>query len=107
MIYTGNSLKYASYKSDIDKICRGLDHWTNALFHAPFKNIGEVLPIGTQQDGISCGVCVLNALEHEIFVTRLFTHDRRNVLRVQYFMDIMKLLLDHVSVARNFKDIED
>jgi hypothetical protein len=96
---SGNSLGYESYKTDIGKICRGLDHWTRIMFYAPFKNVGEVLPIGIQQDGISCGVCVLNALEHEIFDTRLFTHDHRNVLRVQYFIDIMKLFLDHVSTC--------
>ena len=95
--YIGNSLKYASYKTDIGKICRGLERWTNSLFYTRFKNAGKVLPIGTQEDGISCGVCVLNALEHEIFDTPLFTHDRRNILRLQYFLDTMKLLLDHVS----------
>jgi hypothetical protein len=96
-IYIGNSLQYESYKTDIGKICRGLDRWTKSQFHAAFKNAGEALPIGTQQDGISCGICVFNALEHEIFNTHLFAHARRNVLRVLYFVDIMKLLLDRVS----------
>ena len=94
-------MKYVSYKTDIEKICRGLDRWTKTLFYAPFRNAGESLPIGTQQDGISCGICVLNGLEHEIFGARLFTHDRRNVLRVQYFVDVMKLLLDRVSMTHN------
>ena len=66
--YIGNSLEYVSYKTDIGKICRGLDRWTKSQFYTRFKNAGSVLPIGAQQDGISCGVCVLNALEHEIFV---------------------------------------
>jgi hypothetical protein len=97
----GNSLKYSSYKHDIGKICRGLERWTKNSYHAPFRNIGEVLPIGTQQDGISCGVCMLNALEHTILNTRLFTHDARNVLRVRYFTRIMDLLLDRVSKQFN------
>ena len=96
MAGAGNSLK-GSYKDDIGKICRGLEHWTNASFHAAFKNAGQVLPIGTQRDGISCGVCVLNALEHAILNTPLFTHDTHNVLRVRYFTTIVNLLLDRVS----------
>ena len=98
-------MKHASYKTDIGKICRGLDLWTGTHFYNRFKNVGGVLPIGTQRDGTSCGVCVLNALEHEIFDTHLFSHERRNVLRVQYFIDIMKLLLDRVSTIYNISDI--
>ena len=100
-------MKYLSYKTDIGKICRGLDRWTKTLFHAQFKNSGDILRIGAQQDGTSCGVCVFNALEHEIFDTRLFTHDRRDFLQVQYFVDIMKLLLDRVSATHNDSDIEN
>ena len=101
MVYIGNSLKYPSYKTAIGKICRGLDRWTGIPFYSSFKNVGEVLPIRTQNDGISCGVCVLNALEHEMFNTWLFTHDIRDVLRVQYFTDVMTLLIDHVSRMYN------
>ena len=98
MFGTGNSLKYSSYKEDINKICNGLALWTRISFHTPFKNLGRVLPIGTQEDGISCGICVLNALENMIFAGHLFTHDRRNALHVKYFTDIVELLLDPVSV---------
>lgn len=81
------------------KICRGLDRWTVTNFYHPFKNLGQSLPIGTQQDGISCGVCVLNALEHALLDAPLFTHNQRNLLRVEYFTKIAKLLLDRVSVV--------
>ena len=95
----GNSLGGTSYKKDIMKICRGLDRWTTTSFYHSFKNLGHSLPIGTQQDGISCGVCIMNALEHMLFNVPLFTHKRRNLLRVEYFMKITKLLLDQVSIT--------
>jgi len=104
MIAIGNSLKYSSYKEDISKICRGLDRWMTTCFHSSFRNLGQVLPIGTQKDGISCGVCVLNSLEHALLDARLFTHNRRNILRVQYFTKIMNLLMDHVSDIQCFRD---
>lgn len=99
MVDAGNSLKSSSYKNDILKICRGLDCWMVINFHSLFKNLGPVLSIGTQKDGISCRVCALNALEHVLFDTCLFTHDCHIVLQIQYFTDIMKLLLDRVSVT--------
>ena len=102
MAGTGNSLGYVSYKNDVNKICNGLDHWTRILFHVRFKNIGSVMPIGIQEDTVSCGVCVLNALEHAVLNTRLFTQNHRNNLRVQYFTDIVGLLSDHVSMIQHF-----
>lgn len=88
------------YKDDINTICNGLDLWTHVTFHATFKNLGRILPIGTQDNEISCGVCVLNALGSVIFVGRLFTRDGCNTLRVQYPTDILELLLNHVSIKR-------
>jgi hypothetical protein len=75
-------------------------------FHRSFKNLGQILPIGTQQDGISCGICVLSALEHALLDVPLFTHDRRNLLRIRYFMDIAELLLDHVSMTYNLSQMQ-
>lgn len=95
----GNSLNTTFYEKDIVKICRGLEHWTSTLFYRKFNNCGQILPIGVQRDGISCGICVLNALEHVLFGAPLFTQKRRNFLRVQYFTDIAKSLLDHVSTS--------
>ena len=95
----GNSLKGTSYEKDITKICRGLGRWLGTNFHRSFKNLGQTVPIGTQKDGISCGVCVLNALEHTLLDIPLFTHNRRNLLRMRYFTNITKLLLDHVSMT--------
>ena len=81
------------------KILHGLERWLKTNFQRSFKNLGQTLPIGTQKDAISCGICVLNALEHALLGAPLFTDDRRNLLRVQYFTNITKLLLDHVSPA--------
>jgi len=83
----------------VNKILRGLEHWLKTSFHGSFENLGQTLPIRTQKDVISCGVCALNALEHALLGVPLFTHDRRNLLRVQYFVKIAKLLLDHVSTT--------
>jgi hypothetical protein len=105
VINIGNLLKSSSYKDDIAKISCRLDCWTTTSFHGSFKNLGQTLPIGTQQDGTSCGVCVLNTLEHALLDTHLFTHGRWNVLRVQYFTDIVNLLFDRVSAITGGKGV--
>ena len=104
---TGNSINTAFYEKDIAKICRGLDRWTSTLFHRTFRNCGQILTIGVQRDGISCRICVLNALEHALFGVPLFTQKRRNFLRVQYFTDIAKSLLDHVSASHDLFGLKE
>ena len=96
---SGNSLKHASYQTDVTKILRGLDRWLAIHFSGSYKNLGQTLPTGIQKDGISCGICALNALEHIVLGAPLFTHNRRNLLRVQYFTNIAELLLDRVSTT--------
>lgn len=100
VIDAGNPLGNSSYKNDVNKICHGLDRWTKMNYHVSFKNMGRVMPIGTQQDTISCGVCVLNALENATLGVDLFTHNRRNNLRMHCFKKIMGLLVDSVSVVK-------
>jgi len=94
-----------SYKKDITKILDGLGRWLATSFSRSFKKLGETLPIGTQKDAISCGICALNALEHALLDAPLYTHNRRNLLRVQYFVNIANLLLDHVSTAYDLSQI--
>jgi len=63
---------------------RGLARWLSIVFGVGFKDLGNTFLIGRQKDGHSCGICVINAIEHAIFGVPLFTDKDRNVLRVRY-----------------------
>jgi len=50
------------------------------------------IPIGLQLDCYSCGICVMNAMEHALFQVPLFTGNDRHRLRIQYFVNLVTYL---------------
>jgi hypothetical protein len=70
--------------------------WCFQVFGEQFKDCGEAFAIGEQDDGYSCGICVINAMESAILGTPLFTHEARYRLRVQCFVTIVRYLVEHV-----------
>ena len=68
------------------------------MFKKALHGTGRTLEIGHQQDGDSCGICVINSIEHHMFGTALFTHDKRNTHRAYYFRKAVEFLLDKVRI---------
>ena len=68
------------------------------MFNKSLHNAGMTLPVGRQRDSSSCGICVVNAIEHHMFETALFTHSRRNSLRAEYFTKVVQFLVNGVRV---------
>jgi len=68
------------------------------MFKKSFCGTGKTLEIGRQQDSNSCGIYVVNSIEHHMFGTPLFTHDERNALRAYYFTKAIEYLLDGVRI---------
>lgn len=83
---------------ELDHLLRGLENWLVTAFKVPFKDLGNTFPIGRQEDGHSCGICVINAIEHAMFGVPLFIDKNRYAFRVQYFVKAIKYLLDNVRV---------
>ena len=69
-----------------------------AIFYVSFEAKDPTFTIGKQKDGHSCGICVINLLEHELFGTTLFIHSSRNILRIHYFTETAKFLLKEVRM---------
>jgi len=96
-------------RKDLEDLRRGLSNWLPRAFEkkgkkgkkgkgkGDFTDLGGVLPIGTQNDGYSCGICVINAMEYAIFDVPLFKATDRFTLRVHYFLELVAFLLDNVS----------
>jgi hypothetical protein len=94
----GDSLGDRVPSTELQHIRRGLKNWLDATFGAPFKDLGGTFLIGRQKDGHSCGICVVNSIEHAMFGVPLFTDKDRHTLRIQYFVEAVKYLLDNVSI---------
>ena len=96
LFHTGDSLSQETYPT-LPDLCTGLEKWLNHLFPGKFSYGGRQLPIGQQDDGSSCGLCVMNAAEHKMLGAPLVTPDRSQHIRVQYFFDILTHVLRDVS----------
>lgn len=94
----GDSLGNRSPNTNLQHIRRGLENWLEVAFGVSFKDMGNTLPIGRQKDGHSCGICVVNAIEHAMFDVPLFTDTDRYHLRIWYFVEAVKYLLNNVRV---------
>jgi len=92
----GNSLQGNGYDEEINKVSQGIMRWGEVMFKTPLRGAGKTLEIGRQQDGDSCGICVVNSIEHHMFGTPLFTHNKRDTLRIYYFTKAAEFLLDSV-----------
>ena len=79
-------------------VSRKLIKWLADVFGGRFTLRKESLPTGRQQDSYSCGICVMNAMDHAAFDVPLFTPRDRHRFRIQYFIDLVKYLYDHVCL---------
>jgi len=95
----GNSLQGNEYAKDVNKISHGILKWGWAMFKKHFHSTGQTLEIGRQQDSTSCGICVINSIEHHMLGTPLFTHDERDNFRVYYFTKATEFLLKSVRIV--------
>ncbi|KAF9779588.1 hypothetical protein BJ322DRAFT_1167867 [Thelephora terrestris] len=95
----GDSFGDRNPNAELQQIRRGLTNWLSVVFGVSFADLGNALPIGQQEDGHSCGICVINAIEHAIFNVPLFTDENRYRLRVQYFVEAVKYLLENVGIS--------
>jgi hypothetical protein len=59
---------------DLEILHKRLRVWLGCMFATEFRDLGAIL-IGQQDNGHSCGICAINAMEHAIFSTPLFTNE--------------------------------
>ena len=70
----------------------------DVAFGGGFGNTGRRFPVGVQDDSHSCGIFVLNAMEHAMRGVKLFEQDNRSLVRMEYFTKLLRYLLETVSL---------
>jgi hypothetical protein len=76
----------------------GLRKWVRLAFGKTVIGKGRKFSTGKQDDGNSCGICVLNAMDHAMIGTPLFRHETREATRMDLFLRMINYLLEHVCV---------
>ncbi len=93
-LYYGDSFGGSPHSTDIALIQLWIRH------HQPeggSLQFVRSIPIGSQpaEDGISCGIIVVNAIAHALFGDHLWTSDTRDLLRIEQYLEIA---LDHLAL---------
>ncbi|ETW76739.1 hypothetical protein HETIRDRAFT_222774, partial [Heterobasidion irregulare TC 32-1] len=76
-------------------VMRNLQGWLKQAFNMKFCNGGNSLACGQQLDSNSCGICTINAIEHNLFDMEKFTHAKRRYWRIHYFICLSKAHNDY------------
>jgi hypothetical protein len=67
------------------EIIKKLQWWLRRRFRGTFKNCGDTLKHGLQEDGMECGIVTPNTAAHEVFHDTLLACDRKVLERVNWF----------------------
>jgi hypothetical protein len=78
-------------------IIKKLQWWLRKRFRGPFKDCGDTLEHGLQEDGTECGIVAPNTAAREVFRDELWTTDRKVFERANWFC---KLSAAHVKDVR-------
>ena len=85
----GNSIVDQKTPREFDALHQGLCKWLGSIY----KSKDASFTIGKQQDRSSCGVCMLNAMEHAMLGIALFTHADRILVCMGLFIKLATHLL--------------
>jgi hypothetical protein len=82
-------------------VMNALQRWLQARFKGKFKDCGDSLEHGIQEDGFSCLVCSANTIGHAVFDDELWHMNRAAVVKVDWFQILIKCGVDSPSLMPN------
>lgn len=80
------------------QILNGLGRWLEATLGWKPANEGNILARPHQTDTISCSVCALNTIAHNVFGDKLWHQNTASVHRVTWLLEFDKYKHLHTSV---------
>ena len=93
---SGDSIYGLPVVGDTKQVCDNITAWLALAFKRKFSISTQALPIGRQKDGHSCGIFVMNAIEHAIRNVPLLTPEGWRGWRVSYFLTLTRYVLERV-----------
>jgi hypothetical protein len=97
LLYTQGDPLNGERSKELAELYTALRTWLNAVYGGASRSVGRKFTIGTQDDGSSCGVCVMNAMDHAMFGQALFTQADRHLVRMGLFAKLAGHLVDMVG----------
>ena len=100
--FQGDSLAHElSAPSDVIK---KLKWWLKGRFKKIFKDLGDSLEHGSQNDWTDCGILSANTAAHEIFEDELWTGNTKQFERGKWFVTLVTKHMKEVSISTDFID---
>ena len=102
MLFQGDSL--AHELSPPSEVIKKLKWWLKGRFKMTYKELGDSLEHGCQNDWTDCGILSANTAAHEIFEDELWTAKTKQFERGKWFVTLITKHMKEVSIITNFID---
>ena len=79
-------------------VMKKLQWWLQKRFEKPFRELGDQLVHGKQENGTECGILTANTIAHMVFQDPLWVVHREEVERVQWFNRLVQVHIDKVRI---------
>ena len=80
------------------QVLNGLGRWLEAALGWKPANEGNVLARPCQTDTVSCAICALNTITHNVFGDQLWQQNNASVHRISWLLEFNKYDRLHPSV---------
>ena len=74
--------------------------WLQKRFENPFRELGDQLVHGKQEDGTECGILTVNTIAHKVFQDPLWVVGRKAVERVVWFNKLVGAHIQEVRITK-------
>lgn len=101
-LFQGDSL--AHELSAPSEVIKKLKWWLKGRFKKTYKDVGDSLEHGRQNDWTDCGILTANTAAREIFEDELWTGKTKQFERGKWFVTLTSKHLEEVSIIANFID---
>lgn len=72
--------------------------WTKKTFGVEYKNKGDALVHGNQNNYTDCGILAANTVAHDIFGDELWVPGNQTLERLRWFLCLGNLHIEHVCI---------
>ena len=85
ILHTGDSLFDADFRL-LKNYFKDVQIWLGERFGGKFKELGDTLPHGIQDDASSCGICTANTIAHAVLKDSIYQHASRSIYRAKWYL---------------------